>query len=68
MKSNNIERGAASLLIELNNGCITVYHGTDKNVLKGPIEVTEGTWKELFNTIQDVIFDNSTKYKSELTK
>lgn len=52
------ERGAASILIELGDGKITMRHGTDKDVLNAAAEVREGTWKLLFDTIKKVIADN----------
>lgn len=49
------ENGAASILIELRNGEITIKHGTDKAVLFQSIEVKPGTWSKLFNKIKEII-------------
>ena len=45
------EPGAASLLITLADGNITVRHGTDKVVLLEAIDVVAGSWNELWSTL-----------------
>lgn len=45
------ERGAASILIELTGGNITVYHGTDKTVLAQGLAVPKGSWEQIWKTL-----------------
>ena len=49
------EKGAASLHIELKDGFITVYHGTDGIVLHR-CEVEEGTWERMFDSLIHIIY------------
>lgn len=50
----NIERGAASIRIELADGNITVYHGTDGNILHEVKNAEEGSWKLLWQSIHAI--------------
>ena len=52
------ENGAASILIELEEGEIVIKHGTDGDILRRPILVKEGTWHKLFLTIEGIIDQN----------
>jgi hypothetical protein len=49
-----LEKGAASLRIELRKGTITVNHGTDDIELMR-VEVVEGTWDAMFKAIGDAL-------------
>lgn len=51
MKQDNIEKGASSMLIELEDGNITVTHGTDKAVLFEVINAEKGSWDALWKAI-----------------
>lgn len=44
------ERGAASIIVELSEGVVTVYHGT-ANVVLHQVTVSEGAWEEMFDGI-----------------
>jgi hypothetical protein len=48
MEKKPTERGAASILIELENGTITIKHGTDGTVLHSLADAPEGTWRGMF--------------------
>lgn len=47
-----IERGAASLFIELKSGNITVAHGTDKTELLKLSRVRKGSWDKLIDCLK----------------
>jgi len=47
----NKEKGMASVLIELEDSKVKVWHGTDK-VLLYENEVSEGYWDKLWETIK----------------
>lgn len=49
------EKGAASLHIELKDGFITIYHGTDGIALHR-CEVEEGTWERMFDSLVHIIY------------
>lgn len=49
-----IEKGAASIFIELENGNITVKHGTDGHILHKVIDAEEGSWDKIWNTIRNI--------------
>jgi hypothetical protein len=44
------EEGEASIKIELKNGIITVYHGTDRDILYKK-HAKEGDWDKIWNGI-----------------
>jgi hypothetical protein len=44
------ERGQASIVIELDNGVITVAHGTDKEVLAQWV-AKQGDWKTIWEVL-----------------
>ena len=48
--NNKLERGSASILVDLTDNTIRVYHGTD-NVLLHERTAYEGDWSKLFDTI-----------------
>lgn len=48
----NVERGAASILIELDGGDITVYHGTTKGILGVIKQAPAGTWDALWQALE----------------
>jgi len=52
--SNCIQPGAASLLIELSDGCITITHGTDKKVLKKIENAEIGSWSLIWKAIDNI--------------
>jgi hypothetical protein len=43
-----IERGAASMFIELRDGDITINHGSDNTLLAHLDDAPEGTWGKLW--------------------
>lgn len=46
------EKGAASLFIDLSDGILKVYHGTDKVILiERPIY--EGEWDKIFKALEN---------------
>lgn len=47
-----IERGAASIHIELSEGTITVTHGTDEVVLAQLKDAPEGTWDRMWDALE----------------
>ena len=51
MKQTKKEQGAASIFVELNDGIISVYHGTDKTLLQ-EWEAEEGDWQSIWTTIR----------------
>ena len=59
------EPGAASLLIELADGNITVRHGTDKVVLFEAKDVVYGSWEELWSTIYNFRTADSGAFERE---
>ena len=50
------ETGAASILITLKDGDITIHHGTDKVLLAEMWNVPEGTWKKLWEHLRAIGF------------
>ncbi len=46
--NTEIERGAASFKMELSEGAIRIYHGTDKVMLAELIDAPEGTWDAIW--------------------
>ena len=50
MIDDRIERGAASLFIELKDSKITVKHGTTNEILL-TTKAVDGDWKKLWSTI-----------------
>lgn len=46
------ERGAASILIELEDGNIAVYHGMDSVKLAELENAPEGTWNKLWEYLE----------------
>lgn len=50
----DIEKGTASIKIELKKGCITVTHGTDGDVLYNVDNVPAGTWQKLWDAIKSL--------------
>jgi hypothetical protein len=50
-----MERGAASIFVELSEGVVTVYHGTDHVVLH-QVPVSEGAWNEMFGAITNTLY------------
>lgn len=55
------EPGAASILIELEDGKINIRHGTDGVILFHGNEVKEGTWEKLFDAVKQIILENNLK-------
>lgn len=49
------ERGAASIIVELSNGVVTVYHGT-ANVVLHQVPVSEGAWEEMFGAMTNTLY------------
>lgn len=47
--SKAIERGAASIIIELSGGNITITHGTDEVELAKITQAADGTWDALWD-------------------
>lgn len=61
-ESKNIERGEASIIIELSNGKITVRHGSDRDIfLYGGMQVIEGTWEKLFAECKNIILSGASQ-------
>jgi hypothetical protein len=58
MNKEELERGAASILIVLEAGQIVVRHGTDGDILYDGEWVKEGTWEKLFDAVKKVLSDN----------
>lgn len=58
IKQPQIERGAASILIELKDGKICIKHGSEDSILFEPTTVTAGTWQRLFAAIKSEIIAN----------
>ena len=54
MTTKGIEAGAASVLIQLEGGKITVKHGTDKVILKQIDNAKAGSWDKIWNTINSI--------------
>lgn len=49
------EKGAASILIDLSNGNITVYHGTEQGaILLSKKNVPEGTWNAIWEHLRSI--------------
>lgn len=49
------EQGAASILIDLNSGNITVYHGTEQDqVLLSRKNVPTGTWNAIWSLLKSI--------------
>lgn len=60
MQPNNIpEPGAASILIELEAGKVTIKHGTDDGVLSPAAKVYKGAWEKLLATVKQVISETT---------
>lgn len=51
LRDAGLEAGAASMLISLSDGCITVTHGTDKVTLAKADDVPDGTWHRLWEAM-----------------
>lgn len=50
-----MERGAASILVELKEGKVYVYHGSDKALLaQSPEPVEVGTWDRLWEALEQL--------------
>jgi len=49
-----IERGAASMLIELRDGTITVRHGTDNTLLATIEQTPPGSWRRICQLLHDM--------------
>lgn len=52
--------GEASILLELKDGIITMYHGTDQTVLH-EVEATSGMWEQMFDSITGVLYNTPIK-------
>ena len=50
-KLEQFERGAASIFVELENGAISVWHGTD-HALLFESKVKPGTWDAMWSAIR----------------
>ena len=51
----SIESGGASIKIELKEGCITVFHGTDQNaVVQHKLDVKKGSWSQIWDTLRNL--------------
>jgi hypothetical protein len=48
-----LEAGAASMRIELDNGTIKVYHGSDGDLLLSVSNVKAGTWNKLWKVMEE---------------
>lgn len=59
MDENEIEKGAASVFIELANGDITVTHGTDKAILLYIPNAKAGSWDKLWDFLRTLKAENS---------
>ena len=46
-----LEKGSASLMVELNNGQIKVFHGTDGNLLFERLALN-GDWDKIINELK----------------
>ena len=53
-KKDKIQKGAASIKLELLNGTLTVYHGTDKKTLLVITNVQNGAWDSIWNVINSI--------------
>lgn len=53
------EAGAASLRIELKNGTISIYHGTDGALLAVLKNAPSGTWLTMWNKLLAIGFKQS---------
>lgn len=51
-----MERGAASIRVELSKGVVTVYHGTDHVVLH-QVPVSEGAWSDMFDAMTNTLYN-----------
>ena len=51
-----MERGAASIRVELSEGVVTVYHGTDHAVLHR-VPVSEGAWSDMFDAMTNTLYN-----------
>lgn len=51
---NEIERGAASIVITLEQGKITVTHGTARVVLHEVENAKAGSWDKIWNAIRSI--------------
>ena len=49
-----VERGEASIKIDLTDGMITVYHGTDGDVLHQVKNARKGSWDKLWKAIRAI--------------
>lgn len=54
MANKIIETGAASIFISLEDGTITVTHGTDHVVLHEIVHAEKGSWGKLWDTIKSL--------------
>lgn len=53
-KGGELERGAASIFIELGNSNITVYHGTDKDTLLEIKKAPAGSWDKIWRALRSI--------------
>lgn len=49
-----IEKGSASIKIDLDNGNITVYHGEDEDVLHKIINAEDGSWDKIWELLRSI--------------
>lgn len=54
MENENIERGSASILIDLTDGNITVKHGTDDVILLEKKNVKSGSWNKIWEVLNNL--------------
>lgn len=62
----HIERGAASLRIELRDGGVQIIHGTDGTVLNTFPKVAEGTWSRMFDAIEGALLEGEYPFLMEM--
>lgn len=54
MQSTPKERGQASIIVSLEDGNITVTHGTDNVVLLEKKNVAEGSWDKIWQLLNNL--------------
>ena len=58
LKNEQINTGAASILVELDKGVICIKHGTSNQILFDGNTVKSGTWRKMFESIVSIIKEN----------
>jgi len=53
MSNKDRESGAASLLVDLSDSVVTVYHGADQDEVLARGRVNNGDWVKLCNYMRD---------------